>query len=409
MKYLFRVFNEEDFGEFERIYNKRISFDSTKRVNLSIKPINQSNCYDLYYIPSNKMIEKVSKIYITSRKLEVLFSKLPSIAKDQFIEECMVEELYRTNELEGVESSKQEIAKSAREIRLNRVASQKRFDSMIKSYIGLIKSTISLPQSPKDIREIYDNITEGEIAENELPDGQVFRKDITNVYKRTGSGKVIHRGVVPEKAIHDGVHDLLKLMNEEESIPELIRIAIGHFFFGYLHPFYDGNGRTSRFISSLYLAETLGKISALSLSRGCSKYSKEYLDSFELTNSIKNRGELNQFIEVFLSIISWSLEEMVSELKEKKQLLEMALQKIKKEPKLEDKSETHKNLMFVLAQDFFFHSGDGLTASEFSSALSLTSSTIRKYANDLFELSLIEKRGERPIFYMIKSSYFEDE
>ncbi|WP_409373627.1 Fic family protein [Ureibacillus thermosphaericus] len=69
---------------------------------------------------------------------------------------------------------------------------------------------------------------------------------------------------------------LLVFMNQPNEVPEIIKVAIGHYFFGYIHPFYDGNGRTSRFISSLYLSKTLGNILALSLSRGCNKYKTNY-------------------------------------------------------------------------------------------------------------------------------------
>lgn len=92
-------------------------------------------------------------------------------------------------------------------------------------------------------------------------------------------------------------------MNESEPIPHIIKVAIGHYYFGYIHPFYEGNGRTSRFINSLYLSDTLGKIPALSLSRGCNKIKNKYLDAFDITNRITNKGELNFFIDSFLSII----------------------------------------------------------------------------------------------------------
>src|SRR5699024_3853302 len=140
---------------------------------------------------------------------------------------------------------------------------------------SLINGDIQLPTVPKDIRVTYDEITEGEIDINELPDGDVFRKETTHVLKKSGSGKVIHRAVIPESEITWKLDRLLHVMNDESSIPPLIKIAIGHYYFGYIHPFYDGNGRTSRFISSLYLSEVIGNIGALSLSQGCNTFTRE--------------------------------------------------------------------------------------------------------------------------------------
>ena len=148
MRDLYKIFHESDPTEFNDIYLKRVSFDSTVRINLTIKPIDQPNVFNLYYIPTNEMINKVSKIYRISNELNEVSESLPAIAKDQFIFERLVEELYNTNELEGVRSTRDEIARSVREVRLNR-NNKKRFHSMIKSYQGLINGDLTLPKSQK--------------------------------------------------------------------------------------------------------------------------------------------------------------------------------------------------------------------------------------------------------------------
>ena len=48
----------------------------------------------------------------------------------------------------------------------------------------------------------------------------------------------------------------LNILNNDEY-DYMIRIAVFHYIFGYIHPFYDGNGRTSRFISSYLLSKNL--------------------------------------------------------------------------------------------------------------------------------------------------------
>lgn len=156
---------------------------------------------------------------------------------------------------------------------------------------------------------------------------------------------------------------------------------------------YDGNGRISRFIKEL------GPIAALSLSQGCYKFAKQYLESFEVTNSIKNKGELNYFI--------FALNAMVSELKEKFELLNHAVKRIKNEPKLKDKSSYYEDFMFILAQNHFFAFNSGMTVKNISEILNLSETTIRKIAKDLIDLSLIEQKGIRPAYYYINEQYFE--
>ena len=406
MKYLYKVFYENDHTQFIDQYNKRISFDSAKHFNLEIKPIDQPNVFGLYYIPTNDMLNKISQIHRVSSNLNNIYKALPPVAKEQFIYELLVEELYHTNELEGVKSTKKEIANSVKEVTLN-TNEKKRFHSMVKAYFDLINEEITLPEKPNDIRKIYDDITKGEIDKKELPDGEIFRNDINYVLKKSGTGKVIHRGIIPESKIISESERLLAFLNHSNEIPLLIKIAIGHYFFGYIHPFYDGNGRTSRFISSMYLAKELDPVSALSLSRGCNTFTKEYLESFEVTNSIMNRGEMNFFIETFLFIILKALQEMYSELKEKDELLRTAIEKIEKEPKLDKYSSNHKDFMFILAQNYFFQFSDGVTVKEISNVLNVSHATVRKIAKELLDVSLIQQKGKRPIFYTIQSQYFE--
>ncbi len=405
MEYLYKIFRQFDQNYFEKKYNERINMESTVKFGLSIKPIKQTNVFELYYIPTNKMIYTVAEIYKMSGQLQISFNKLPPIAKDQFITECLVEELYHTNDLEGVHSTKREIALSVRNVKLKR-NENRRFQSMVKSYMDLFEPEKYLPKKPIDIRAIYDDITKEEIAESELPDGIIFRKEITNVLKKSGSGVVIHRGLTPEEKIHTEIEKILNFLNDTEKIPNIIKVAIGHYFFGYIHPFYDGNGRTSRYISSLYLSRSLGDISSLSLSRGCNKWKNQYLDAFEHSNSIMNRGEMNSFIDAFLDIILKTLTDMNAELREKIELINSVLNKINKDMNIS--GEKHSEFMFVLAQNNFFHYNVGLTVKELSNIMGLSEATIRKIAHELIGKSLIKQQGMRPAYFYIDDEYLEN-
>lgn len=404
MKYLYKLFYQYDNTAFKEMYEHRLSSDSLVRMNLSIKPIDQPNTFELYYLPTNHIIEFVATIYSLSGELNFILSKLPPIAKHQFIMECLTEELLNTNELEGVKSSRAEIAESVKNVQLNK-RNKKRFNSMIKSYITLINDPLSLPAFPKDIRRIYDEITSGEIEAGELPDGEIFRKEMTHVLAKSGNGKVIHRGLYPEEEIIKETEKLLKFMNEVDSIPDIVKVAIGHYYFGFIHPFYDGNGRTSRFISSRYLSETLGKIPALSLSRGCNKMMNKYLDAFEKTNSIANKGELNLFIDTFLSIISQTLSDMKAELKEKVELLDNAVQRMDSDSRLSKRS--YYEFMFILAQSHFFQVNEGVTIKDLANEMDLSESTIRKIRDSLLQKSLIKQAGIRPAYLSVNPTYFE--
>ncbi|WP_171056476.1 Fic family protein [Paenibacillus sinopodophylli] len=227
--------------------------------------------------------------------------------------------------------------------------------------------------------------------------------------KKSGSGKVVHQGITPELEINKSIEELLEFMNSDNlQIPNIIKVAVGHYYYGYIHPFYDGNGRTSRFISSMYLAKDLGNISILSLSRGCNTYKTKYLEVFEISNSIRSRGEMNSFIETFLEIIIEALKQMNTELKEKSQLLSMAFQKLGSDSNLRDVPQSYRDLMFVLAQNHFFDSSNGLTVGDLSEIFEKSAATIRKIVKDLLDLSLVEQRRDRPAYFCVRRKYFEE-
>lgn len=403
---MYKIFRELNFSESENKYKERFNSEFTTILPFSIKPINQSKVFALYYVPTNNIISITNEIYKLDALLNAINSELPNIAQKNYIFDCLVEELHNTNALEGVRSSKEEIIRSARSLTENKA--KKRFSSMIVSYQELLAGEINEIKSPQEIREIYDHIVDDEIDEVEKPDGDLFRKDITFVQKKSGTGKVIHKGILPEDNIIKSISSMIDFLNNAQ-IPSLIKIAIGHYYFGYIHPFYDGNGRTSRFISSLYMKNELSDLTAISLSRGCNDYQNKYLDSFEITNSISNKGELNYFIENFLKIIVNEQKKMLQELKVKKEQLENFVDKLNSDSEIKEK-DTHYGIMFVLGQNYFFSVSEvGLTVKDLSGIAKKSKQSIREVLKDLSSKGLVKTKGKRPVIYSLNEEYIENE
>lgn len=406
MRHIYKYYREiKDRIEFEEFFSKRISGHSTVLLPFKIKPIGQQKEFQLYFIPTTKILELTAKIYKNDGELNYEYSQIPPIAQNKYVFECMIEELHNTNTLEGVRSSREEIVRSAR--LLEKKGKNTRFSSMITSYLKLLSGDEKVINGVEDIKEIYEDIVHEEIEDSEKLDGKLFRKEITYVFKSSGSGKMIHMGVTPEDKIISLLNDLIYFLNNHD-LPMIIKIAISHYYFGYIHPFYDGNGRTSRFISSVYLQKEFSKLTAISLSKGCNNMQGKYYEVFNLLNSVANRGEVNCFVEMFLTIILKEQDKMLLEIKTKQEMLESFGFKLEN-TRMMVENELYFNIAFVLGQAYFFGVGNnGLQVKEIAIICEKSSSTIRKSLKALLDANIIDVVGKKPAYYIINEKYLNE-
>lgn len=80
-----------------------------------------------------------------------------------------------------------------------------------------------------------------------------IRKLPGTALRNASTGKVIYTPPDNLDAINRLLRNYEKYINEEEDVPHLIKMAVQHYQFESIHPFYDGNGRTGRIINILYL------------------------------------------------------------------------------------------------------------------------------------------------------------
>lgn len=82
-----------------------------------------------------------------------------------------------------------------------------------------------------------------------------FRKMPGTELKNPRTGETIYVPPQNEEDIQDLIQNLECYLNDDDisNIDPLIKMAVIHYQFESIHPFYDGNGRTGRIINTLYL------------------------------------------------------------------------------------------------------------------------------------------------------------
>lgn len=353
---------------YNDLLKKRNESENTHRLNVKIFDSTAFYCLcdDIYNL-SLQIME-------LDQKVRVLKTSLPDVALNQFATKCLVDEIILTNNIEGVYSTRREINIIVSESSRNTGNTNRRFYGLATKYMLLSLDKIEL-NSCADIRNLYNELVLPEVLEEDekkVPDGKIFRKDMAEV--TTATQKVIHNGVFPEDKIIDYMESSINILNDE-NIPFLVRISIFHYLFGYIHPFYDGNGRTARFISSYLLSNYLDDLIGYRLSYTIKENISEYYSAFKECNNPKNKGDLTPFIISFLSIIHKAFEKLYAALCERKSALDQAMENLKKIDDLNN-SETLGLCSYLIQAELF--SNEGISRAELCSLLKISDTTLRK-------------------------------
>lgn len=104
-----------------------------------------------------------------------------------------------------------------------------------------------------------------------------IRKLPGTVLKNEQTGETVHTPPQTHAEIMPLMDNLEKFINDDEicDIDPLIKMAVIHYQFESIHPFYDGNGRTGRIINVLYL-----------VAKGLLDYPVLYLSRFIIENKV---------------------------------------------------------------------------------------------------------------------------
>jgi len=109
---------------------------------------------------------------------------------------------------------------------------------------------------------------------------------------------------------------MLEIVNSDE-VPQVYSSIIGHFLFEYIHPFYDGNGRTGRYLLALWLSEPLSLLTSLSLSRIIFENKDVYYRAFKRAEHPLMHGELTFFVISMLELVRQAQDELDSILRKR--------------------------------------------------------------------------------------------
>lgn len=365
-----------DNKNYEKIYNERFNSEYAVHIDFRIGE------HDAFFVQTPEIYAKLLAIQKTDKQVEWLSLKLPGVALDQFEMRCLIDEIVLTNNIEGVHSTRREIGTLIDGAEPKDKSS--RFYGLVQKYLMLSQNKELDIKTCADIRAIYDELVLSEIRADDpdnVPDGEIFRKGSVSVSSSTQ--KELHRGVYPESKIISAMEKALAFLNDS-GVELLYRAAAFHYFVGYIHPFYDGNGRLNRFISSYLLGRELSPLSSYRLSYTVEQSVSEYYNAFSVCNDPKSRGDITPFVTMFLGIVETSVVQLKNALE--KRAAQLAYYQRRRILLPEASDARMDDLYSFLIQAALF-SENGISKNELTRLLNISRSTLQKM------LSVAESAG----------------
>ncbi|MCO6559053.1 MAG: Fic family protein [Bifidobacterium sp.] len=387
-----------EFAEQE--YQRRLQLPSTFSTDIVL-----DGRHKVFAVLFQESIILIDNILRQETHVEQTWNELPGIAKDAYMQGLLTEELLSTNQMEGIRSTRQEVTTALQSVK--DPASHTRFSEFAKLYTAIYTDkSRHLPKTLDDIRSIYDKVVDGELADEDEPDGKLFRTGYVGVHDTT-TGREIHRGLSGEENIQAALTQMLAFMSQGD-MPSLLKAIICHDVFENIHPFYDGNGRTGRFLLALQLREYLSAPTALSLSPVIAENKLEYYKSLEGAQKKINCSETSFFVCRMLRFIQTAQHQLDENLSEKNSALQIAYDKENQYIQTEKLDITSDRILYMLIQQRLFQSGKPtLTRAEISRTLGIGMSKTGNRLNNLERRELISTVGKRPIYYELSDKACE--
>ncbi|MGH1978553.1 Fic family protein [Rothia sp. L_38] len=347
--------------------------------------------HTLFYTVTPQLLLLQEQILLNERTLEELAASLPATARASYLYELITQEISATNEIEGVRSTRQEIQEALDA----EPSDNKKFREIARLYLELSQGKVDVPHTLEEVRATYDRLFGSEIADEDRPDGRLFRAG--PVFVHDGAGKIIHTGARDEEALEQQLRAMFDHL-ENTEVPFLPSRAVSHFMFEAAHPFYDGNGRFGRFFLSAQLQEVLSTYTVLALSHLIKQKKEEYHRAFTEAEEPLNYGEVTLFAHVILGFIRDAQLELIDDFEAKKQMMQLLHERVDGLKSGESElSAGALDALFILGQAHLFSGGRGIEWSDLAQILGKSRNTVRAYLVEVEQERLVERTSSRPL------------
>lgn len=348
--------------------------------------------YKIPYLPPEKNLETtpiLKKLVLAHKALAELKGVASTVPNQSVLVATLsLQEAKDSSEIENIITSQDELYRSD--------YSSKSFTSLeakeVHNYAFALRQGSNEVEKRGLIRLNDILSVQKEIVENAAG----FRKLPGTELKNSRTGEVIYTPPQDPEEIVALMKNLEVFINDDalSDLDPLIKMAIIHHQFESIHPFYDGNGRTGRILSVLYLLKLdLLESPILYMSRYVNQTKDEY---YRLLQLVRKAGSWEEWILYMLEAVYQTSTETVIVIKKIKNLMQTFKKEIReKAPQI----YSHE-----LLNNLFRHP---YTKIEFAAKeAQIHRNTASKYLEELVKMGLLAKhRFGKENLYLNKSLF----
>jgi Fic family protein len=236
-------------------------------------------------LESKSILKRLPSAHAALAELKGLVYSIPN--QEILLNTLAIQEAKDSSAVENIITTHDELYKSDLEF--------ENFSPAIKevqNYVSAMKQGFSLVEN----QGLVTNQTILKIQETLEGNNAGFRKIPGTALKNTQTGETIYLPPQDPAEILDLMSNLERFINEPElsDLDPLVKMALIHFQFESIHPFYDGNGRTGRIINLLYLILSgLQKLPILYLSSHIIRNKPDY---YRLLQGVRENGDWESWL-----------------------------------------------------------------------------------------------------------------
>lgn len=322
-----------------------------------------------------KLYTKNFKILELLRELDVKMSF--GIVNSQIISSFRMNEALESTRIEGTQTTMQEVFESQVSKKDNEDIREV-MNYLDALEIGKARVTKDKFIASRTIKEIHQELLKGDVRGSNRNAGNFRRTDDIWLGKE-GSTKETASYIPPSNImIADYMANLEKFINEDESFPTAIQVAITHAQFESIHPFLDGNGRVGRILIPLmFELKEDTTLSNLFISKQLEVNKFKYYGL--LNGTRKEEPEWFKWVDFFLE----SIEDSITE----------AIRKYDAILNLYNKYENKDDLSYTKVLDHIF-SYPIVSVPQLIEKVGLSRPTITRVLNRMVEEGLVYKSDD---------------